>query len=217
MLMKKISLVSALVALLVMLWSPLAFAQNVNNIPAQILYWGQKTSATNYPVGTCKNNNGGWWQQLADGTWAPPEDKLNTCLTGGVMAGYTGNPLFDPWSRQGLYPNQGASAFVNPVGYYTWGTNYPGGYTDTNDWFRNCVLIESLFPRPECQAYPRAGYFWDSYPTYQPWGSYGNQEGVQASYTTGPYGSSTHISANGSLAEIAGGILLGYGLNQLFK
>lgn len=198
-----------------MLFGPQVFAQDRNNIPAQILYWGKKTSVTNFPVGTCKENSGGLWQQLADGTWAPPADPLNTCLTGGVMTGYTGNTLFDPWYRQGLNQNQNATAFVNQTGYYPWGTNYPGGYTNTNSWLTNCVVMESILPRPECQGFPRAGYFW---PINQPWGSYTGQDGVYASYTTNSSGvSSTQVAASGGIGNVIMGALLGYGLNQLLK
>lgn len=212
--MKRIFITLTLFTLAVLVGTPIALAQNRNNIPAQIYYWGKKTNITNFPVGACKDNEGGLWQQLADGTWAPPEDPLNTCQTGGVTAGYTGNPLFDPWARQGIYPNQGIGTFANQAQYYPWGNNFPGGYSTTEEWFRNCVIMESLLPRPECQAFPRSGYFW---PINQPWGSYAGEDGVYASYTDGPYGRSTHISGQGKLGNVLMGAIIGYGLNQLLK
>lgn len=211
--MKKTFILFALAVVLSVLCSPKAMADSAK-IPSQILYWGKKTSATNYAVGTCKKVDGGYWQQLADGTWAPPNDELNTCETGGVMSGYTGNTTYDPWARIGLTSNQTASNYLTPASYYTWGNNYPGGYTNTSDWITNCVLMQSLVARPECQAYPRTGYFWQ---IDQPWGSYSGEDGIYASVTTTSSGTQTSISAGGSLKNVLMGVLLGYGLNQILN
>lgn len=213
--MKKTILLFVLALAISFLASPGAMASS-NTIPAQILYWGKQTSATNFAVGTCKKIDGGYWQQLADGTWAPPNDDLNTCESGGVASGYTGSALYDPWSRVGINTTQNAySNYLSSSQYYPWGTNYPGGYTNTSDWITNCVLIQSLLPRSECQAYPRTGYFWQ---IDQPWGSYSGSDGVYANVTTDSSGTSqTTISAGGSWKSVLMGVLLGYGLNQILN
>lgn len=196
--------------------APFAMASSRYDIPAQIQYWGKKTSATNFAVGTCKENSGGDWQQLADGTWAPPGDPLNTCATGGTNANIS-NSLLDPWYRQGLGSNTSTGTFnqyLGQTGYNPWGANYPGNYENTDDWFTNCVLMQSLVARPECQLYPRNSYF---YPVSQPWGSYSGDDSLYASYTELNGGSATHVSASGKLGDLVMGVLLGYGLNQILN
>lgn len=213
--MKKIFLFLLSLVITISFYGSPVLAYSGDDIPDQILYWGKKTSATNYPVGACKQNNGGLWQQLADGTWAPPGDPLNTCLTGGVVSGYTGSSLYDPWSRTGINQDTGVLSAIQPVSSYPWGTNYPGGYDNYNSWFYHCVVVESFAPRPECQAFPRSSYFWN---VDQPWGSYEQQEGMSASYYTSSSGeTATHVSATGGLGNFVMGALVGYGLNQLLK
>ena len=129
---------------------------------------GQNNQLTKYEPGTCIENMGGKWQQLADGTWAPPNDPLNTCEFG-VPQSWVGNPAFDPWNRAGLdqqYP------FGERMSQYPWGNNYPGGYENSSDWLTNCVLVQSLIQRPECQAYPRYSTMMSN---YTPWGQMFNQ------------------------------------------
>lgn len=107
---------------------------------------------TKYPEGTCMDNGGnGLWQQNADGTWSPPNDEWNRCQNQWQNNGTNTNN--SPWQRTDQYP---------------WGTNYPGGYTNYNDYFINCVLAQSLVARPECQAFPRTGS------TYLPNGTVAN-------------------------------------------
>ena len=144
------------IALVVVLILPsFAFAQT-SGYSEQILR-GQKTNLTKYPVGACIDNEGGLWQQISDGTWAPPNDVLNTCRTQGMYQDWTHDPASNPWLRAGMdynYPN-----FQRP-GSYPYGLNYPGpngGYADYNSWFYNCVITQSFFPRPECQAIPSIG------------------------------------------------------------
>lgn len=133
-----------------------AFAQTSGHFE-QGLY-GQKTNLTKYNVGACVDNEGGKWQQISDGTWAPPNDILNTCRTQGMPQNWTYNPQTNPWLRTGLdytYPN-----FQTNPSYYPYGTNYPGpngGYADYNSWFLNCVVSQSFLPRPECQGFPSIG------------------------------------------------------------
>ncbi|OQA52970.1 MAG: hypothetical protein BWY43_00258 [candidate division WS2 bacterium ADurb.Bin280] len=213
--MKKYFLLTIFALVLVLAPNSSVLASNRYEIPPQILYWGKMTQATNYEVGSCKENSGADWQQLADGTWAPPGDSLNTCQTGG-LGGLTSNSLLDPWYRQGLgnQTNTLTGGYLNQSGYYPWGTNYPGNYSDYNDWFKNCVLMQSLVARPECQIYPRSGYFW---PINQPWGSYSGDDSLYASYSSYGDNSSTYISASGDLGDLILGALLGYGLNQILN
>ena len=179
-------------------------------------YWGQKTEFTNYPVGECKENGGGLWMQLPDGTWAAPDDSLNLCQKQTSSNGLPSLPSWyqDSWQGNGLDPTFPWS-YINPTQQYQWGTNYPGGYSDYNDWFTKCVLMESFMPRPECQQFGRAGYNW---PISQPWGYYNNQSDyLMANQENTPYSSHTYISAEGKVGQILAGVLLGYGLNQWLK
>lgn len=144
----------ALVAV-ILLAPALAFAQTRHD--EQSLY-KQKTSLTKYPVGACVDNEGGLWQQISDGTWAPPNDILNTCRTQGMYQSWTNNPETNPWLRSGMgydFPKYQ----LNP-GSYPYGLNYPGpngGYMDYNEWFRRCVVMQTILPLPECQAFPSIG------------------------------------------------------------
>jgi hypothetical protein len=106
-------------------------------MPATAVFAQSATSGqlTNFPVGTCKEINGALWQQLSDGTWAAPGDKLNTCLTGGFPQNWLNNQQYNPF----------------------WQTQYNQNYGMQNmnqyQWFTQCVLTQSILPRPECQAY----------------------------------------------------------------
>ncbi|MDH4358723.1 MAG: hypothetical protein OEV37_02110 [Candidatus Berkelbacteria bacterium] len=120
-----------------------AFAQEANPLG----------SLTKYAPGTCIEHEGGQWQQLPDGTWAPPGDPLNTCALG-VPNSWIGNPYYDPWYRAGFEQNM---PYWDRMSQYPWGDNYPGGYDNNQDWLTNCVLMRSILPRPECQAFPRYG------------------------------------------------------------
>jgi hypothetical protein len=107
-------------------------------MPATYVFAQSETSGklTNFPVGTCKEINDVLWQQLSDGTWAPPEDKLNTCLTGGFPQNWINNPQYNPfWQTQ-------------------YSQNYGMQNMDQRQWFLQCVLTQSIVPRPECQVYP---------------------------------------------------------------
>jgi hypothetical protein len=93
-----------------------------------------QSTANYYPVGTCMQAPGGsgFYQQLSDGTWAPPNDRLNTCQMNGF------NQTNIPgWST---LPNQYQ---YNPT----------LGQMTPQQWYINCVLTQSLFPRPECQGF----------------------------------------------------------------
>jgi len=139
---------------------------------------------TNFDVYSCKEHEGGLWQQLPDGTWASPNDPINTCLTGGIPASWLTNPTRNGWLGSGTNYN---FPYLQQSPYYQWGTNYPGGYTNYQSWLTNCVLMDSLVARPECQLFPR---LYQTYPTYQ-----------TSSKTT----------------KILRGLMLGYVLNQAFN
>lgn len=151
--MKTISLV---IASIVLIMPVCAFAQTSGH-SEQNLY-GQKTNLTKYAVGACIDNEGGLWQQISDGTWAPPNDILNTCRTQGMYQNWTYNPQTNPWLKSGIdynYPN-----YQSNPSYYPYGTNYPGpngGYTDYNTWLSRCVVMQTILPLPECQAIPTIG------------------------------------------------------------
>ena len=178
-----------------------AFAQTDNSTAEKL---------TKYKPGTCIDNEGGQWQQLADGTWAPPDDELNTCAYG-VPNSWIGDPQYDPWSRAGL--NQNLS-YLNRMPQYPWGTNYPGGYSDQSDWFRNCVLVQSIIQRPECQAFPRYGNFMPyNYPLGNLSGSnlvFGTKIGSNVSVTA-------RIPLTSKIGKIASSVLMGWAMGQYLK
>jgi len=93
-----------------------------------------QSSINKYPVGTCMQapEATGFYQQLSDGSWAAPDDKLNTCEKNGFNAGGVGG-----WST---WPNQYQ---YNPT----------LGQMTSQEWFNRCVLMNTLLPLPECQGY----------------------------------------------------------------
>jgi len=94
-----------------------------------------QTNLTKYPVGTCRLIDGstGYYQQMSDGTWAGPNDRLNTC-----------DSLF------------GNGIFSNQMGF-----NSELANMTQREWLLRCVLQNSLLPRPECQGYnPLTGNSW---------------------------------------------------------
>ncbi len=115
-----------------------------------------QSDVAKYPEGTCiKNDGNGLWQQNADGTWSLPNDPWNRCLNQNVNAGYLNSyPSLNGWQGNGFYSNYPQWQRTNQ---YPWGTDYPGGYTNYQDYFINCVLAQSLVARPECQGFPRLG------------------------------------------------------------
>jgi len=121
-------------------------------------YYGRKTNLTKYNVGACVNNEGGLWQQLSDGTWAPPNDVLNTCRSQGLYQNWTNNPQTNPWMKTGL--DYAFPSYQRNTGYYPYGTNYPGpngGYSNYNDWYYRCVLLQSIIIDPNCQSFQTIG------------------------------------------------------------
>jgi len=158
-------------------------------------------SITNYQVGQCVENPSGstsMWQQLADGSWAPPGDSLNTCQGGGL----TGN-IF---SQTGLGNNY---SYLQNLGYYPWGTNYPGGYNNYSDYFLNCVLAQSIVARAECQAFPKIGDFY-----LNPYNST-NSLTVAAKIEGIPI--SAQIPLSEKVANVVKTVAMGWTLGQLFK
>lgn len=88
---------------------------------------------TNFPVGTCRNLFGnGDWQQMPDGTWAAPNDELNTCRANGMIWNF--NSPYSPWGNQNQYNPQLANM-------------------DTAKFFLMCILLNSLLPQAQCQGY----------------------------------------------------------------
>jgi len=123
-----------------------------------------QSSITKYPEGTCIENGNGLWQQNADGTWSPPNDEWNRCLNQNVNPGLIDTyPGLNQWLGNGF---ESSFPQYQRTSQYPWGTNYPGGYSDYNDYFINCVLAQSLVARPECQAFPRLGSTYPSNSTF---------------------------------------------------
>jgi hypothetical protein len=170
------------------------------------IYLGQKTSITNFKVGTCKKLDNGYWMQLADGTWADPNSALNLCGTNGRATNWLNSSLYNSWLRSGIGQNgstYSTTGLLQNNGYTT--SNY-GQFSSYQDWYTNCVLMESIYPRPECQATPYQGYY------TSPWDlAYGAN--LFARITIGDSGTITLAGTTGSkdLGGIIGGALL-YGL-----
>lgn len=176
------------------------------------IYMGQKTSITNYKVGTCKKLDNGYWMQLADGTWADPDSALNLCGTNGRATNWLNSTLYNSWLRSGI--GQSSSTYsTNNLwqnnGYTT--TNY-GQFSSYNDWYINCVVMESIYPRPECQSSNYSGYYTN------PWDmAYGAN--LFAKITIGDTGSVTLADSTASkdISGILGGALLYVMMNNIFK
>jgi hypothetical protein len=109
-----------------------------------------------YPEGTCKDVGGGQlWQQNADGTWSPPNDTWNRCQNQGINQGLINQySAVNPWLAGGA---NGTYNQFQRTDQYAYGTNYPGGYTNSQDYFLNCVLVQSIVANPACQGFPRYG------------------------------------------------------------
>lgn len=93
-----------------------------------------------HKVGDCVSLLGGKWQQLADGTWAEPKDRVNTCNNGG-------NTGFN----FGMIPGGSALSGIAALLNLNNSSNNLGNMS-SNQWFINCVLTQSFMPRPECQG-----------------------------------------------------------------
>jgi len=143
--MKKFSVIFKIIFSLGVFLIPtgFAFAQTNDN------------SITNYTPGTCVVHEGAQWQQLADGTWAPPGDSLNTCATG-MPSNWLDNPQYNSWLKSGVDYN---FPYLQQTGYSPWGTNYPTGTSSLQEYIVNCVIAQSIVARPECQTFPRLGNF----------------------------------------------------------
>jgi hypothetical protein len=96
------------------------------------------------PVGTCRQIKDGYWQQMPDGTWASPGDKLNTCAQNGFV-----------WN----FNNQ------NFPGAYASGYNPTLANMSSSQFLVMCVLLSSLLPQSACQGFN---------PTLSGYGSYGS-------------------------------------------
>lgn len=94
----------------------------------------QAASITTNRVGTCKLINGGYWQQLSDGTWADPNDSINTCRRSSLTGGLTG-----------LYGNTGLG-----TGSLLGGTTL--GTMTQEQWLINCMLKQTFVSLQQCQV-----------------------------------------------------------------
>lgn len=157
-------------------------------------------SITNYKVGKCVENPRGsknLWQQLADGTWAPPGDSLNSCQ------GVSASNIFSNVGLNSSFP------YLQNIGFYPWGTNYPGGYGNYSDYFLNCVLAQSIVARAECQAFPKIGDFY-----LNPYNST-NSLTVAAKIEGIPIAAQIPLSEK--VANVVKTVAMGWTLGQLFK
>lgn len=92
-------------------------------------------SITKDPVGTCRVIKDGYWQQMPDGTWAAPGDRLNTCTQNGSVWNYNNyNSLLNSYPYQSTYNPELARMTYN-------------------QWFIMCVAMSSIIPQQECQGY----------------------------------------------------------------
>ena len=91
-----------------------------------------QTSITVKPVGTCQQIQNGYWQQMPDGTWASPGDKLNTCTQNGNV-----------WNYGSQYGSLGSQSQYNPA----------LANMNTSQWLMTCVLLSSILPQSQCQGY----------------------------------------------------------------
>lgn len=168
-------------------------------------------SITKYTPGQCVNNKGGLWQQISDGTWAPPGDKLNTCASG-VPNNWLSSYQYNGWLRSGIdqyQDNQGYTDPYNRTNQYQWGNSYPGGYGNYSDYFKNCVLMQSILPRPECQGFP--SYYNNNY----------NNDNANLFVRT-RIGNNAYLTANvntssDKISSIAKTALLGWAISRLFN
>lgn len=196
--MKKISQIFYLVLIAAsLIFVPFAVARAQTNDP---------NSVTNYEVGKCVNNQGALWQQLADGSWAPSGDPLNFCETGGLPSNWQDSTQYNPWLRSGLdyqFP------YTQNIGYYPWGTNYPGGYSNYQDYFMNCVIAQSIVSRPECQMFPRISDFYLN--------PYNSNNALTVGGVLNGQVVAAQIPLSKKVSEIVKTVAMGWTLSQLFK
>lgn len=97
-----------------------------------------------HKIGDCVEMLGGLWQQLSDGTWAEPNDRINTCKSGG-NSGFNFGMI-----PGGLGGNSTLSGIAALLALNN-SSNNIGNMTQAQ-WFQNCVLTQSIIARPECQG-----------------------------------------------------------------
>gem|GEM_PF-1833237 len=195
--MKKISTIYLILISISLVLVPFTVVRAQTNNP---------NSVTNYDVGQCVNNQGALWQQLADGSWAPSGDPLNFCETGGLPSNWQDSSGYNPWLKSGLdykFP------YTQNIGYYPWGTNYPGGYSNYNDYFLNCVLAQSIVSRPECQMFPRISDFYLN--------PYNSNNALTVGGVLNGQVVAAQIPLSKKVSEIAKTVAMGWTLSQLFK
>lgn len=180
-------------------------------------YASTSTKITNFTVGTCKTINGGLWQQLSDGTWADPNDSINTCNGNSSLLGLGSSSL----NLSNLSNLSGLTSLLSNNNASTLGT------TSQANWIRQCLLTQSILPQSQCQglsyllnsgllnnnssslsnllAYAQLGTATNSF--------YYANNGLAVSATF-PQSSS---SSNSKFASLALGFLTGWGLNQMFN
>jgi hypothetical protein len=176
-----------------------------SNLPDRnpFIYIGQKTSITNFKVGTCKELDNGYWMQLADGTWADPNSALNLCSANGQITNWLNSNLYNPWLRSGIGQNDSTFSTAGVLQNNGYKTSNFGSFSSYQDWYTNCVIMESIYPRPECQNSSYNGYY------NNPWDlTYGAN--LFARITIGDTGTITLAGSSSSkdLNEIIGGAIL---------
>lgn len=168
-------------------------------------------TGTKYHVGDCVTVNG--WstpvQLKSDGTWVPSTSSLNTCGKITANGGLVGYPQNDAWIRSNL-------GYTDPLfqrtNTYPWGTNYPGGYQNSQDYLINCVGTQLLIPRPDCQPFPR---LISGTPDNSLLGSYVNP-GLYATFRTNN-SQVTVASGTDKLGTVLGGLAIGWMLSSILN
>lgn len=199
-----------------------AFA-GYSGLSEQELY-GRTTPLTKFWVGQCVSRDGETIQQLSDGTWAMPGDGLYTCNKRGLANNWAQDQSLNPWLNTGYDTN--FPYLPSESRNYPWGTNYPGGYANDNDWLTNCVILNSIVYRPECNSYPKVWSngtpsYYDNY-----WGQnqgdngfYGtsNGNGYYASFSLGDRPVTVAQTGVTNGTNMLQTFLLGYVLSRFIK
>jgi hypothetical protein len=147
-------------------------------------------SVANYPVGTCRQIEGktGFYQQLSDGTWAPPGDRLNTC------------------NMSNLYGQNGYGQFgQNTLGQMTY-----------QQWFMNCMMTQSFAPRPECQGISALLMSMNGGLNNSPW-NYPQLGRDYIAIQSGNVGVSIDLTDSGNSGNRWTNILMGVGLGWILN
>lgn len=93
-----------------------------------------------HKVGECVSMLGGLWQQLSDGTWADPNDSINTCKKNQSGQSSTVSIIN---TLAGIAAMIALNKSAGSLGM---------GGLSTSQWLTNCVLYQSMMVNPACQA-----------------------------------------------------------------